>query len=107
MVSLNRHRDFRGALAGELLAAAAQPPLPDAIRVVMLMGSPAGACTPIDTFPPGFACPPMMYGAPVPLRSRPFRRDDIMEGELDDVIAALVSAQAADQLAELEAATGV
>ncbi|HIV70664.1 MAG TPA: peptide chain release factor 1 [Candidatus Aquabacterium excrementipullorum] len=31
----------------------------------------------------------------------------IMEGELDDVIAALVSAQAADQLAELEAATGV
>lgn len=31
----------------------------------------------------------------------------IMEGDLDDVIAALVSAQAADQLAELEAATGV
>jgi peptide chain release factor 1 len=31
----------------------------------------------------------------------------IMEGELDDVIAALLSAQAADQLAELEAATGV
>jgi peptide chain release factor 1 len=31
----------------------------------------------------------------------------IMEGELDDVIAALMSAQAADQLAELEAATGV
>jgi peptide chain release factor 1 len=31
----------------------------------------------------------------------------IMEGELEDVIAALVSAQAADQLAELEAATGV
>ncbi|RRS04529.1 peptide chain release factor 1 [Aquabacterium soli] len=31
----------------------------------------------------------------------------IMEGELDDVIAALVAAQAADQLAELEAATGV
>jgi peptide chain release factor 1 len=31
----------------------------------------------------------------------------IMEGDLGDVIAALVSAQAADQLAELEAATGV
>ncbi|MBI3381310.1 MAG: peptide chain release factor 1 [Aquabacterium sp.] len=31
----------------------------------------------------------------------------IMEGELDDVVAALLSAQAADQLAELEAATGV
>jgi len=31
----------------------------------------------------------------------------IMEGELDDVIAALLSAQAADQLAELEATTGV
>ena len=30
----------------------------------------------------------------------------IMEGELDDVIAALLSAQAADQLAELEASTG-
>jgi hypothetical protein len=74
MVSLNRPMDFRGALAGELLAAAAQPPLPDAIRVVMLMGS-----------PPGFACPPQMYGAPVPARPRPFRRDDIMEGELEEV----------------------
>jgi len=31
----------------------------------------------------------------------------IMEGELDDVVAALLTAQAADQLAELEAATGV
>ncbi len=31
----------------------------------------------------------------------------VMEGELDDVVAALLSAQAADQLAELEAATGV
>ncbi|MGC4059654.1 MAG: peptide chain release factor 1 [Aquabacterium sp.] len=31
----------------------------------------------------------------------------VMEGELDDVIAALLSVQAADQLAELEAATGV
>ncbi len=31
----------------------------------------------------------------------------IMEGDLDDVIAALLQAQAADQLAELEAATGV
>ena len=31
----------------------------------------------------------------------------IMEGDLDDVMAALLSAQAADQLAELEAATGV
>jgi peptide chain release factor 1 len=30
-----------------------------------------------------------------------------MEGDLDDVIAALLAAQAADQLAELEAATGV
>ena len=30
-----------------------------------------------------------------------------MEGDLGDVIAALLSAQAADQLAELEAATGV
>src|SRR5688572_14410352 len=85
MVSLNRHMDFRGALAGELLAAAAQPPLPDAIRVVMLMGSPAGVCAPIDTLPPGFAGPPLMYGAPVPVRSRAFRRDDIMEGELEEV----------------------
>ena len=31
----------------------------------------------------------------------------VMEGELDDVVAALVSAQAAEQLAELEAASGV
>ena len=31
----------------------------------------------------------------------------VMEGDLGDVIAALLSAQAADQLAELEAATGV
>jgi len=31
----------------------------------------------------------------------------IMEGELDDVTAALITAQAAEQLAELEAATGV
>ncbi len=31
----------------------------------------------------------------------------IMEGDLDDVIAALITAQAAEQLAELEAATGV
>jgi peptide chain release factor 1 len=31
----------------------------------------------------------------------------IMEGDLDDVTAALVTAQAAEQLAELEAATGV
>ena len=31
----------------------------------------------------------------------------VMEGELDDVVAALLSAQAADQLAELEAASGV
>jgi peptide chain release factor 1 len=31
----------------------------------------------------------------------------VMEGELDDVVAALLAAQAADQLAELEAATGV
>jgi peptide chain release factor 1 len=31
----------------------------------------------------------------------------VMEGELDDVVAALMAAQAADQLAELEAATGV
>ncbi|TXI97367.1 MAG: peptide chain release factor 1, partial [Aquabacterium sp.] len=31
----------------------------------------------------------------------------VMEGDLDDVIAALLSAQATDQLAELEAATGV
>ncbi len=31
----------------------------------------------------------------------------IMEGELDDVIQALITAQAAEQLAELEAATGV
>jgi hypothetical protein len=81
MVSLNRHMDFRGALAGELLAAAAQPPLPDAIRVVMLMGSPGG-CAPIDTLPPGFACAPMMYGAPVAVRPRPFRRDDILDGEV-------------------------
>ncbi|NBD20546.1 peptide chain release factor 1 [Aquabacterium fontiphilum] len=31
----------------------------------------------------------------------------IMDGELDDVVAALIGAQAAEQLAELEAATGV
>ncbi|MEY4765385.1 MAG: hypothetical protein RI907_2058 [Pseudomonadota bacterium] len=31
----------------------------------------------------------------------------VMEGELDDVVAALVTAQAAEQLAELEAASGV
>ncbi|MDE2402094.1 MAG: peptide chain release factor 1 [Burkholderiales bacterium] len=31
----------------------------------------------------------------------------IMEGDLDDVIAAMITAQAAEQLAELEAATGV
>jgi peptide chain release factor 1 len=31
----------------------------------------------------------------------------VMEGDLGDVIAALLNAQAADQLAELEAATGV
>ena len=31
----------------------------------------------------------------------------VMEGELDDVVAALISAQAAEQLAELEAASGV
>jgi peptide chain release factor 1 len=31
----------------------------------------------------------------------------VMEGELDDVVAALLTAQAADQLAELEAATGI
>jgi len=31
----------------------------------------------------------------------------VMEGELDDVVAALLSAQAAEQLAELEAASGV
>ncbi len=31
----------------------------------------------------------------------------VMEGELDDVVAALVSAQAAEQLAELEAASGI
>ena len=86
MVNLNRHMDYsRTALAGELLAAAAQPPLPDAIRVVMLVGSPAGVCAPIDTLPPGFACPPMMYGAPVPVRPRLFRRDEIMEGELEEV----------------------
>ncbi|HEX5371105.1 MAG TPA: peptide chain release factor 1 [Aquabacterium sp.] len=36
-----------------------------------------------------------------------YKLTTIMEGELDDVIAALLSAQAADQLAELEAATGV
>ena len=83
MVSLNRHMDFRGALAGELLAAAAQPPLPDAIRVVMLMGSP-GARAPIETLAPGFACPPLMYGAPVPVRPRSFRRADIMEGEVQE-----------------------
>jgi hypothetical protein len=86
MVSLNRHMDYsRTSLAGELLAAAAQPPLPDAIRVVMLMGSPAGARAPIDTLPPGFAYPSLRYGAPVPARPRAFRRDDIMEGELEDV----------------------
>ncbi len=36
-----------------------------------------------------------------------YKLNTIVEGELDDVIAALLSAQAADQLAELEAATGV
>ena len=36
-----------------------------------------------------------------------YKLGTIVEGELDDVIAALLSAQAADQLAELEAATGV
>jgi peptide chain release factor 1 len=36
-----------------------------------------------------------------------YKVNSIMEGELDDVVAALLSAQAADQLAELEAATGV
>jgi len=36
-----------------------------------------------------------------------YKLGSIMEGELDDVIAALLTAQAAEQLAELEAATGV
>jgi hypothetical protein len=85
MVSLNRHMDYsRTCLAGELLAAAAQPPLPDAIRVVMLMGPPVGACAPVNTLPPGFAWP-AMHTPPVPMRPRAFRRDEIMEGELEDV----------------------
>jgi hypothetical protein len=85
MVSLNRHMDYsRTSLAGELLAAAAQLPLPDAIRVVMLVGSPAGAGAPIGTLPPGFAWP-VMHTPPVPARPRLFRRDDIMEGELEEV----------------------
>jgi len=85
MVSLNRHMDFRSALAGELLAAAAQPPMPDAIRVVMMMSNPAAARAPFDTLPPGFACPPLTYMPPVPLRSRPQRYDDLIEGEAEDV----------------------
>ena len=36
-----------------------------------------------------------------------YKLGQVMEGELDDVVAALVSAQAAEQLAELEAASGV
>ncbi|MCH8179959.1 MAG: peptide chain release factor 1 [Proteobacteria bacterium] len=36
-----------------------------------------------------------------------YKLGQVMEGELDDVIAALLSAQAAEQLAELEAASGV
>ena len=36
-----------------------------------------------------------------------YKLTSIMEGELDDVVAALLSAQAADQLAELEAASGI
>jgi hypothetical protein len=84
MVSLNRHMDYgHPALAGELLAAA-QPPIPDAIRVVMLMSSPAGLRAPIDTLAPGFALP-VMYGAsPLPVRPRPIWHDDFMEGEVVD-----------------------
>jgi len=66
MVSLNRHMDFRGALAGELLAAAAQSPLPDAIRVFMI-STPAGLGTPLDTLPPGFASPLMFAAPPMPM----------------------------------------
>ena len=87
MVNLNRHIDFsRTSHAGELLAAAAQPPIPDAIRVVMLMSAPESR-TPFQTLPPGFACPPLLYAAPpVPVRPRAIRHDDIMEGEVvDDV----------------------
>ncbi len=36
-----------------------------------------------------------------------YKLGSIMEGELDDVIAAMLSAQAAEQLAELEASTGI
>jgi peptide chain release factor 1 len=36
-----------------------------------------------------------------------YKLGTVMEGELDDVVAALVTAQAAEQLAELEAASGV
>jgi peptide chain release factor 1 len=36
-----------------------------------------------------------------------YKLTNIMEGELDDVVAALLKAQASDQLAELEAATGI
>ena len=36
-----------------------------------------------------------------------YKLTSIMEGEFDDVVAALLTAQAADQLAELEAATGI
>jgi hypothetical protein len=67
---------FRNQLAGELMASAAQPALPDAIRVVMLMSTPAGFHGPFDSLPQGFA-PPVAF--------RPSRYDDLIEGEAFDV----------------------
>ena len=84
MVNLNRHMDFRGALAGELLAAAARPPLPDAIRVVMMMTTPPGLGSPLDTLPPGFASPLMFATPSMPMPMRPPRYLDIEEGEVVD-----------------------
>ena len=84
MVNLNRHMDYsRSSLAGELLATAAQPPIPDAIRVVML-GAPAASRAPLDALPPGFGFP-LMYAPPVPVRPRAPRYDDLIEGEASDV----------------------
>ena len=80
---------FRNQLAGELMASAAQPAMPDAIRVVMLMSTPAGSRGPLDTLPPGFPCPPLMFSPPVVMR--PQQYDDLIEGEVSDIDVAAQS----------------